>query len=296
MWKLPSISYGEGFHPTWGPVTATINWCEEDYVVTTYCAELINSITNAMFIYVSAKGIWNCIGNDHSPVFLLTWISFLLVGLGSFMFHSTLWYSMQLVDELSMINTTLIMWFATFGHKKSRIYTWALGLMLFGILITVAGIYLYLEDPTFHQNAYAILTVIVLARSWYQVHTQIKHAAPEDYNNMRDMVLLGLGSVGLAFTLWSLDTMFCRNLILLRRQLGMPWGFLLEGHAHWHLLTGLGGYYYITYGVYLRYCLENRQNEYEFVWPSKFTSLPYVRKRKNVAKAQANGTTDKKNL
>lgn len=28
----------------------------------------------------------------------------------------------------------------------------------------------------------------------------------------------------------------------------MPWGFLLEGHAYWHLLTGLGGYYYITYG------------------------------------------------
>ena len=155
---------------------------------------------------------------------------------------------MQLVDELSMINTTLIMWFATFGHKQSRQFNWILAFFLISILIIVASVYHYLGDPVFHQNVYAILTIIVIGRSWYQVHTQVKETSPEHYRNMRDMVLLGLASVGTAFILWNLDTIFCRHLRDARRKIGMPWGFALEGHAHWHLLTGLGGYFYITYG------------------------------------------------
>lgn len=211
--------------------------------------------------------------------------------------------SMQLVDELSMINTTLIMWFATFGHKQSVLFNWFLAIFLVSTLITVAGVYHYLGNPVFHQNAYAVLTVIVIGRSWYQVHTKVKTTSPEHYINMRDMVLLGLASVTAAFTLWNLDTIFCSPITSLRRQVGMPWGFLLEGHAYWHLLTGLGGYYYITYGkrfrrpyydpmtkflfmtgVYLRYVLDQRTDEYEFVWPSRFTSLPYISRRRGFVK------------
>ncbi|KAF8459148.1 ceramidase [Terfezia claveryi] len=303
MWRLPAIAYGDGNHPMWGPVTSTINWCEEDYIVTTYCAELINSLTNLMFVYVSGKGIWNCIKHGHDPVFLATWISFLIVGLGSFLFHSTLWYSMQLVDELSMINTTLIMWFATFGHKQSKRFNWVLALFLISVLVTVASVYHYLGDPVFHQNVYAILTIIVIGRSWYQVHTCVKETSPEHYRNMRDMVLLGLASVGAAFILWNLDTIFCGHLRDVRRKIGMPWGFVLEGHAHWHLLTGLGGYFYITYGLYLRYVLDQRTDEYEFIWPSRLTALPCVRRRPGFVKGirSVNGVNEtdgasKKNL
>ena len=155
---------------------------------------------------------------------------------------------MQLVDELSMINTTLIMWFATFGHNQSRLFRILLALFLISTLVTVAGVYHYLGNPVFHQNVYALLTIIVIGRSWYQVQTKVKKTSLEHYTNMRDMVLLGLAAIGAAFTLWNLDTIFCGHITDVRRSIGMPWGFLLEGHAHWHLLTGLGGYYYITYG------------------------------------------------
>lgn len=230
---------------------------------------------------------------------------------------------MQLLDELSMINTTLIMWFATFGHKQSRFFMSLLAMALASTFVVIAVIYHYLGDPVFHQNAYAILTATVIGRSWYQVQTQVKNTSPESYKSMRDMVLLGLVSVTAAFTLWNLDTIYCRHLIAARRRVGMPWGFLFEGHAYWHLLTGLGGYYYITYGkrckmrnvyattklmvfpigLYLRYVLDRRTNEYEFVWPSRFTSLPYIRRRVGFMKGAEftsgmNGAagTNKKNL
>lgn len=155
---------------------------------------------------------------------------------------------MQLLDELSMINTTLIMWFATFGHKRSRLFMWLLAITLASTFVFVAVIYHYLGDPVFHQNAYGILTGTVIGRSWYQVQTQVKNTSPDSYKSMRDMILLGLVSVAAAFILWNLDTIYCGQLIVARRYVGMPWGFFLEGHAYWHLLTGLGGYYIITYG------------------------------------------------
>ncbi|KAE9961215.1 hypothetical protein EG328_004717 [Venturia inaequalis] len=93
------------------------------------------------------------------------------------------------------------------------------------------------------------------------------------------MVACGLGTIGAGFLLWNLDTMYCSHWRRWRRQVGLPWGMLLEGHAWWHVLTGLAAYYLLTWGVYLRYCLEGRMDEVELVWPSLWTSMPTVEKR-----------------
>ena len=44
-----------------------------------------------------------------------------------------------------------------------------------------------------------------------------------------------------------------------------------------HLMTGLGAYFYITWGIWLRHCLNGRQDEYTLVWPSIFTLPEIVR-------------------
>lgn len=59
-----------------------------------------------------------------------------------------------------------------------------------------------------------------------------------------------------------------------------------------HIMTGIGAYFYITWGVWLRHYLNGKQDEYELVWPSLFTSLPVVvRRRKSTA--AANGSAKK---
>ncbi len=40
-------------------------------------------------------------------------------------------------------------------------------------------------------------------------------------------------------------------------------------------MTGLGAYCYIVWGIWLRHCLNDRQDEYDFVWPRLY-SLPEV--------------------
>lgn len=42
-----------------------------------------------------------------------------------------------------------------------------------------------------------------------------------------------------------------------------------------HLLTGIGAYYYLTWGIWLRHCLNGRQDEYSLVWP-RLLSLPEI--------------------
>ncbi|TID16782.1 alkaline dihydroceramidase Ydc1 [Venturia nashicola] len=97
--------------------------------------------------------------------------------------------------------------------------------------------------------------------------------------NMWILVAFGLGTIGVGFFVWNLDTIYCSHWRRWRRQLGLPWGVLLEGHAWWHILTGLAAYYLLTWGVYLRYCLEDGMDEVRLVWPSLWTTMPTVEKR-----------------
>jgi len=72
---------------------------------------------------------------------------------------------MQLIDELSMIYTTCLMCYGTFSYSKSRQYAFSLAIALVSLAVFITLYYHYLQDPAFHQNAYAILTTVVLARS-----------------------------------------------------------------------------------------------------------------------------------
>jgi dihydroceramidase len=94
--------------------------------------------------------------------------------MGSFLFHSTLKYPMQLVDELSMIYTTCIMFHASFARGRSPAYAAALAAALVAVAGTITAVYHYLQDPVFHQNAYALLTAVVLLRSMWVMEVQLR--------------------------------------------------------------------------------------------------------------------------
>ncbi|KAL2068082.1 hypothetical protein VTL71DRAFT_16180 [Oculimacula yallundae] len=313
---LPSFPYppsGDGY---WSPVTSTLNWCEEDYYLSTYSAEIVNSITNLIFVFLAYKGISSCLRYGHDSVFLLGFISYLVIGLGSVCFHTTLKYPMQLLDELSMIYTTCIMFYAIFSHGRSPLGS----MVILGFTVLVAVFvtlyYHYLQDPLFHQNMFALLTVIVVLRSMWvmektlrpgkKVHSRVNgdigmtgtlkvEEAREEardvriLNTMWKMIACGLGSVALGFLIWNLDNVYCSTLRRWRREVGLPWGVFLEGHGWWHIFTGIAAYFNLTWAVWLRYCLDGRQDEVGLEWPSVWRSVPVV-----VRRGMGNGDRDGK--
>ena len=50
-----------------------------------------------MFMYLAVKGIRNCMANGHDQVFLVAYVGYLLVSIGSFLFHATLKCTLKLL-------------------------------------------------------------------------------------------------------------------------------------------------------------------------------------------------------
>lgn len=238
---------------------------------------------------------------------------------------------MQLVDELSMIYTTCLMCYATFSYSRSRLFSLYLALFLLSLAIFITLYYHYLQDPAFHQNAYAILTAVVLTRSMYVMELNLRPRLKQSENeykllhrrsmtvdeklvsqgeDRRDRKILGMmwAMIGFGLTtflggffIWHLDNVYCSKLRVWRREIGLPWGIILEGHGWWyvkryqpcrkdniadthvrrHLMTGTGAYFYITWGIWLRHCLNGRQDEYDLSWP-RVWSLPEIVRTKSL--------------
>ena len=189
---------------------------------------------------------------------------------------------MQLWDELSMIYTTCIMCYGTFAWSRSMFFRIALGVGLVALAAFITIYYWYLQgdvqtqkpssqpgsnmssDPVFHQNAYAVLTAVVLLRAMYLMETHLRPSitknertipvsdgmnlgkAPERacalkhgnelhvvLSKMWLMIAVGLSIFLSGFGIWQLDNTYCSDLRRVRRDLGLPWGILLEGHAWW---------------------------------------------------------------
>ena len=255
---LPSISYPPPDQPGyWDPVTSTINWCEEvlpsytralvpeliccqDYYATYYSAEIVNTLTNLAFMYLAYRGIRNCLHNDHDTVFIVAYFGYFLVGVGSFLFHTTLKYPWQLFDELNMIYTTCLMVYVGLSYRKSSAAQIALavGLVVFCTFVTLY--YHYLQDPTFHQTVYAALTIFIVFKSCYDMEYTLRPSLRNSEHEQklikeqeRDMSILRAMWVLVAFgifvflsgfALWGIDRVACSQLRLWRRQIGLPWG------------------------------------------------------------------------
>jgi len=60
-----------------------------------------------------------------------------------------------------------------------------------------------------------------------------------------------------------------------------------------HLMTGTGAYYYIVWGVWLRHCLNYRQDEYELDWPNFWTMPQVIKRQEALNRGHVNGSTKK---
>ena len=60
-------------------------------------------------------------------------------------------------------------------------------------------------------------------------------------------------------------------------------------------MTGFGSYFYLVWGIWLRHCLNERQDEYMLNWPSYFSIpevIPIPDNKKEVTKHITNGQTN----
>lgn len=83
----------------WPPPSGDFNWCEDDYVFTPYVSELWNSATS-LCLLVGPALAWKRATTWEVRLNLLL---LAIIGVGSTLFHATLQYEHQLLDEVPML-------------------------------------------------------------------------------------------------------------------------------------------------------------------------------------------------
>ncbi|KAJ3366329.1 Alkaline ceramidase 3 [Kappamyces sp. JEL0680] len=237
----------------WGPATSTgrLRWLgEENYAASFYVAEWWNTISNLNYMVLALIGVWNTWRIGGEPRDYAVYLgAVLLIGVGSFLFHMTLLYELQLSDELPMLWGTSALLYSIVNILKPERYRTGSMVLLFVYSAVITHLYITWKEPLIFQVAYGRrrrLTVGVLAFSSmvYPIHI-VSHLAkrypqlePSLWGGLKWNVCCYLAG----FAVWLLDNSFCDGLRELRGQL--PWFLspLLQGHAWWHMLTGLGGY------------------------------------------------------
>jgi len=211
--------------------------------------------------------------HQQNYAFLLAYVTMGIVGLGSFLFHATLTYSMQLMDELPMIYTVAVLTYtiieADSHSRKPTAYLKPL-LIIDSLLVTI--IYLLFPYPIIHHMAYGIHLVIITVS--FTKHFMKLRNSPYK-NSLRNLIIVGWGMHALGFICWNIDNVMCHSLRSIRALIG-PFAFLLQMHGWWHVWTGIGSYAYIVGNQYLCILLEGREDEFLLKWKYGIPRINHV--------------------
>lgn len=221
---------------------------------------MINTVTNLFYVYLGWKVYDSARINKHGPIYYIVAFGLTLVGIGSWLFHMTLRYEFQLLDELPMVYFTWVPLAYLLGveHKNYRKYIYPIigcSMALFTL------IYLFIwTSPTFQQIVFAVLNGTII----YKIVTMtMKYVTNADSRKFIYKLLgFSFGEAALAFFLWNIDTIFCNTWISIRRTIGLPLGIIFELHGWWHILMGLAMYHFILSTECLNTWFNHTQEHY----------------------------------
>uniref|UniRef100_A0A3B3RT20 Alkaline ceramidase n=1 Tax=Paramormyrops kingsleyae TaxID=1676925 RepID=A0A3B3RT20_9TELE len=224
----------------WGRPTSTLDWCEENYAVSFYIAEFWNTVSNLIMIVPPLYGALQTFRDGIEIRFVLAFLGIAAVGVGSWCFHMTLQYEMQVwvLPFFGISNLPLLcFWFFSDRYecfKQEKTVHFLLITILLGFSISVTLVYLQWKEPVFHQVVYGMLVSCLVLRSLFIVSWV--------YPNLRRLAYTSLAVFLLGFALWNIDNLFCSTLQSARKRVPPLVGAMTQFHALWHILTGLGSY------------------------------------------------------
>ncbi len=252
----------------WGAPTATVDWCESNYAHSSYVCEWFNTLSSLALIVCGVAGVWL-----HRRLlerrFIMAFAAVGVVGLGSVAFHATLRRELQMLDELPMLYSALIMVFILVENRATRRFgPWFPALLvLHGALVTYlssatrGALQFYLFHISFGSlELFALLRVAAIRR---------RSTSPV----VRRLFAFGMSSYVGAVALWWVDLRFCELLAVKLPSLGL---FNPQLHAVWHVLVSAGLYLLTLLVAYDRLGILGQGPELELRWLPRVVSAAKV--------------------
>lgn len=224
------------------------SFCEEDYAVTRYIAEFVNTLTNLAYVYFAFR-------SPHRPggprgAFPLGMdapaASLVLLGVFSFVFHATLHRETQFLDEMSMflLGASLLQPLYTTGLATARGRA-AVTTGLVAVVGAVSAAYHQTRVVELHWGAFFVMENLIWPRALWLVYRRPRPAAGSGGRGLKGLFWSATLVMALALGLWTVDLTWCPPLRALRARVGGLWSVLLELHGWWHVLTAVAAARYI---------------------------------------------------
>ena len=195
----------------------SVNFCEMDYVYSNMIAEYYNTLSNIPMILLGYYGYYYHYKLHRQVNY--RFIVLMIIGVGSFVFHTTMSRFGQLLDEIPMIWLNSFLLFDMFPS----------------ILLFIPPIIISILYGIF--NYYSIFLIyIALTGSIVFLAPIVILKSPLS----KKLITISLSLFTLGFIKWLLDFAFCPQLH----------DYYL--HAWWHIWSGLSVYYYIQFQLSLR--------------------------------------------
>ncbi len=224
----------------WGAPTSTIDWCEPNYAITSYVAEFFNTVSSLAIVAVAVTGILL-----HFRLLERRFLAAFAAGAGSVAFHATLRFELQLLDELPMLYSALIMVYILVERRPGR----RLGVW-FPWMLCAHGLFITLLTSLTHgpvqfylfHISFGTLELFALLRT-FQISGS--HAGTQ----ARLVFWLGMCSYLIGIVVWFVDLRYCYLVSIILPQKGIPY---FQLHSVWHVLVALGFYHLLVFLAYDR--------------------------------------------
>jgi len=261
-----SWPYQEHAHtPYWGPVTSQANFCEEDYILTRYIAEVINTVSNLTYLLYAYHGIKSNANHKDAILRNLPYLGIAGVGIGSSIFHATLKNYTQWCDDLSMLIATATVLHRVFTFDKSLSTTITSGLAITAVMTIFSTWHCITDEITMHSALFGVMIAIIGLKTRSIISARVSN--PLVRHEVHKLTTWGSIIFVTGFIIWNIDNAICSSLTVWKRSIGMPWSFLLELHGWWHVFTGAGAYIFIALVEYLTSEDAGKPLGGRFAWP-----------------------------
>ena len=184
----------------WGEPSSIMDFCEPNYAVSYYFAEFFNSMSSIPFCLQGLIGL--VLTHKYATKefrFKLCYFSLMLVGFGSFLFHASLLYKYQLLDELPMLLVAASGAYVTCTIHNAPGHTdWRLASALISSLLIEVILYVWFQVWSIFFIGYSFNVVVI-------TYVMCKYYS----NYVGPYLVIGLGLYYGAFMCWCIDMFFC---------------------------------------------------------------------------------------
>ncbi|KAI1326866.1 ceramidase [Xylariaceae sp. FL0255] len=224
----------------WSPPTSSANFCEEDYAVTAYIAEFINTLTNLLYVFFALRYMYGPGSRGLlAPKVDFMSLSLFILGIASFLFHASLRHILQFGDELAMLGLVWSILQGLLTVRRSSSYDQLVTISLATVFPVFAAFYVWTGKIIYHVIGFAIAIALIIGRGVYLFYWRKPGFPASKVSQWRVRGRKALILMGVAYIIWNIDLEFCGQLRKLRGQLGLPLAWLLELHGWWHILTAM---------------------------------------------------------